>query len=810
MYKLYVIFIILVGQLSASQVLLTEQEKLFINNNPVITLGGGESFEPYLIKNQNGTLSGYDIDILKLIEEKTGLNIEVKLGNWADIQNQSKMRALDGLCTTNKSDKRAKYYNFSNKYFTYTPLVIIKEGNPKNIYAYKDLEGKTVAIQKENHGFENIAKSLRDIKILYYDSMHDLIKAVVSSEVDFTIFEETAFYLASEIGLESFIDHSITIGETQEMVFCLRNDSPELLSIVNKGLNAISIVEYKEIRDKWMGRRVSQKQISEVSYSSKEKAYLNEKKVIKMCVDPDWMPFTKILDGKQIGMSADLNKLISERLPIPIELVQTDIWSETLDFAKQRKCDIVDLAVETPSRKKYLNFTSTFINVPLIIVTKYDVRFINDIKTLKNKEIAIPKGYAFIEILKQKHPFLNIVEVGTIHDGLQMVKDGILFGYIGTLPSVAYSFKENFTGELKVTGKLDFTLDMGSAVRDDDQILFNIMQKAISSIPQEDIDNIINKWITVSYEEKVDYTLLKNILIVIGILISLFLYRYYILNRAKNKLEFLVANKTKEITSINKNLELKITQEVEKSKRIEKQLFESEKLASMGEMIGNIAHQWRQPLATISMDVANMKVSKELDELSDREFLESCDSIEKNAQYLSTTIDDFRKYIKADRKQTLFSLKDELESVKHLVESSLKSHYIILTIELESDIQIYGYENDLLQCFINIINNAQDALIDKDDNKYVLISVVKRTDSIELSIKDSGGGISKNIIDKIFEPYFTTKHKSQGTGLGLHMTYDLIVNGMNGAIEVNNINFEHNGKKLQGAEFIISLPISKV
>ena len=235
-------------------------------------------------------------------------------------------------------------------------------------------------------------------------------------------------------------------------------------------------------------------------------------------------------------------------------------------------------------------------------------------------------------------------------------------------------------------------------------------------------------------------------------------------------------------------------------------IIEQSKMVSMGEMIGNIAHQWRQPLSVIATASTGMKLQKEFDILSDEEFYNFCDSINNNAQYLSKTIDDFKNFIKGDMSKNIFVLKDEIDSFLNLVDASIKSHNLNVILELDETIKINGFQNELTQSLINIFNNSKDVLVEKEiEEKLIFISTFTKKDKIIIKIKDNGGGIPKDIISKVFEPYFTTKHQSQGTGLGLHMTYSLIVDGMDGTIEVNNSSYEYNGNKYIGAEFIISL-----
>jgi two-component system, LuxR family, sensor kinase FixL len=238
-----------------------------------------------------------------------------------------------------------------------------------------------------------------------------------------------------------------------------------------------------------------------------------------------------------------------------------------------------------------------------------------------------------------------------------------------------------------------------------------------------------------------------------------------------------------------------------------KLLQEQAKLASMGEMIGNIAHQWRQPLSIISTGATGLKLQKEYNTLSDEQFNQTCDAINDNAQYLSKTIDDFRDFIKGERKLTKFKLVDTIESFLHLVEGTIKDNDITIVKNIQEDIIINSYPNELTQCFINIFNNAKDALKEIKDDRYYFISAKIENNEVIIAFKDNAGGIPEDILTKVFEPYFTTKHQAQGTGLGLSMTYNLITSGMNGTIEAENINYEYKGNKYIGAELLIKLPL---
>ena len=241
----------------------------------------------------------------------------------------------------------------------------------------------------------------------------------------------------------------------------------------------------------------------------------------------------------------------------------------------------------------------------------------------------------------------------------------------------------------------------------------------------------------------------------------------------------------------------------------QKYLIQSEKLASMGEMIGNIAHQWRQPLSIISTYATGMQMQKEYKILTDDMFSKACNSINENAQYLSKTIDDFRNFLEGDSLKRKFNLSDTIESFMNLVKPSIKSYDISVEVNTQDVIELDSFENELIQCLINIFNNAKDALLEnQNQNKHILVDIAKKSSDITISIQDNAGGIPNNIIEKVFEPYFTTKDKSQGTGLGLHMSYKLVSELMMGTLTVSNRVYVRNNIEYKGAYFTITLPLT--
>ena len=241
-----------------------------------------------------------------------------------------------------------------------------------------------------------------------------------------------------------------------------------------------------------------------------------------------------------------------------------------------------------------------------------------------------------------------------------------------------------------------------------------------------------------------------------------------------------------------------ITQE----KESEKLIVQQSKLVAMGEMIGNIAHQWRQPLASISMQANNILADIDFDQLNSKETKKSMHGVLEQTQHLSNTIETFRDFIKGSKETKDVVLQDTIKNSIHIVSATLKNNYINVEQNLDNDnsILINIVENELTQVLINVINNAKDALLTKgSEDKKIIIALQKKSDYALITIEDNAGGIPENILPRIFEPYFTTKHPTQGTGLGLHISYKIITETLSGKLYAQNTQ--------NGAKFFIELPL---
>jgi signal transduction histidine kinase len=281
-----------------------------------------------------------------------------------------------------------------------------------------------------------------------------------------------------------------------------------------------------------------------------------------------------------------------------------------------------------------------------------------------------------------------------------------------------------------------------------------------------------------------------------------------IIKTLNDTLEVKVKEKTKALQLLNNNLQQKVEQEVENNRKKDQQLIQQSRYAALGEMIGNIAHQWRQPLSAISTTASASKLEVSVDIASKEDVLKSYDNILHYVHFLNQTIEDFRGFFRKDLVQEEFNIIDSINNTLKIVNASFKDNEIkIMTHFTHETLLAKGSSSELSQVFINILNNAKDIMVEKKikDKKLSIFATLKNENSV-VYILDNGGGIPSHLIEKVFDPYFTTKHKSQGTGIGLYMSKEIIEKKYNGFLSVFNETLLVQQEQLQGANFKIEIP----
>ncbi|MGR9116566.1 MAG: sensor histidine kinase [Gammaproteobacteria bacterium] len=272
------------------------------------------------------------------------------------------------------------------------------------------------------------------------------------------------------------------------------------------------------------------------------------------------------------------------------------------------------------------------------------------------------------------------------------------------------------------------------------------------------------------------------------------------LEHYNEELEQEVARRTQQLDELNHSLDQRVKDEVAQRQKQEELLIHQSRLAAMGEMIGAIAHQWRQPLNALGLVLQNIELTHKRGKLDDDFMSRSLEKSERLINKMSTTIDDFRNFFKPNKHAERFYICEVIDSVTELLDATLRNSNISLTLDCDSRLSIKGFQGEFSQVMLNLLNNAKDTLQERKTPAPKINIEVKRhrPGRILVKVSDNAGGIPEQIRHKIYDPYFSTRPEGKGTGIGLYMSKMIVENNMNGSLKAYN--------DKEGAVFVIEIP----
>ncbi len=511
-----------------------------------------------------------------------------------------------------------------------------------------------------------------------------------------------------------------------------------------------------------------------------EKNYLNNIKIVKMCNNPNWPPIEFAQDdnlNKMNGIAIDVLKEIEQKLNIKFQNVATKNWSESQKYLKEKRCDILPCAIETQSRKKYANFTQPYLSLPLAIFTTKDKPLISSLDEIIDKTWTRKKGSGLISQIQESYPKMKVFETIDNTEALKLVNDGEYYFTIATIPVASHIISKYMLSNLQISGYTDMKFDLSIAVRDDDILLLSILNKTLSDTSNQKLKDILKKWVSSPIKEPItDYIFIGQIFLIFTLIVLILLF--FLLRESKLK---------KEILELNTFLEQRIEDEVIKNQEQQVMMLQQSRLAQIGEMLSMIAHQWRQPLNILSVNASLLELRIQRNKIDNEFFKGKLKIIIANSEHLSSTIDDFRDFFKPNKIEKEITYCEIIKNVLDIIKESIIQKNIILKEDLNCNTVFKAYSNEIKQVILNLIKNSEDILLDKEiKNRYIKIKTYKESDEFILEISDNGGGIDEKIIDKIFDPYFSTKSQKDGTGLGLYMSKIIIENHCGGKLTVSN------------------------
>lgn len=498
----------------SSSIILTAEEQAWLENHSRLTIALDDSNPPMNFRQDDGQYAGISVEYLRVIGEKIGIKINFWGSTWDKALRRALDHEVDGIMTASVKEDRKPYLNFTDPYVT-TPVVMATLKDFKKIDSLGDFDGMTIAVVRGTIRTSMLNEYCPNSLVLEVDSPDKGIKLLSEGKV-------TAFFDDLPVVQHSIESNLLTNLKIALLYYSdagaarvgLRNDHPELLSIFNKAIAGISEEEHRGIRSKWFTLSEGAVIEHELKLTDSEKNWLKEHPIIRVATDPEWRPIEFLdNDGEFKGIAIDYLKRIEGRLGVKFEIVRGYSWAELIEKGKTRELDMFSCVTATPERKKYLLFTEPYLSFPGAIFTRNNTPYIGNLRELDNKKVAVVNGYAFHDFLRRNNPDIDLVTVDSTRAGLQMLEEDKVTAYVGNLLVSSYYIAERGSISLKVAGETPFRYDLGFATRSDWPEFSVILQKALNSLSADDKQQIYKRWVSFSYEKKVDKKIILQIIV---------------------------------------------------------------------------------------------------------------------------------------------------------------------------------------------------------------------------------------------------------------------------------------------------------
>jgi diguanylate cyclase (GGDEF)-like protein len=541
---------------------LNSDQRQFLAELGPVRIGLISDYAPFSFRD-NGKFQGLTIDILNRLKDLTGLQVVPVGGHWSELLSMLREGDIDVLSNMSINQDRLAFTEFTQPYYT-IPEVAFSTDKTLRVRDLSDLEGYQVGLGSNIYYEDSVTRVLAP-NTHTYTTQEEMYRALADGQVEVILAAlPNGNFWIRKLGISGVHiagELSLAGRRGEDLRFGTRKSLAPLAIILDQALAAISPTEKRTIEDRWMGvasnydlNTDDTPNHGKVRFSPTEQAWLDKRQhQISYCMDNEWLPLEGLDNSKHhAGLSAEVLRLFRERSMIRFQRVATKSWAESLEAAKNRTCDLLSMAMKTPGRVQYLNFTAPYLQIPNIILGRINSPYIESVDDLRGRPVGIVRGYSFAELLSARHPDIKLVEVNNEAEGMRLLQDGRLAGFITTLATASYSMQKLGLADLKVIGRIPEDWSVSIATRNDEPVLLGIMQKLVASITPEDHRNLENGWRNIRIDQPVNYSLIWQLLAIGIFAASLLIYWNRKLGRLNRDLES--ANQALAQLSVTDNL----------------------------------------------------------------------------------------------------------------------------------------------------------------------------------------------------------------------------------------------------------------
>jgi len=728
-----------------SQDFLSMEQKQWLYENQPIQLAVDSFNPPMNYLNQQKEIVGLTIDYMNFIEDQLGIEFEYITGTWAEGLDKAIKHEVDGIVNASIKEERKPYLNFTDPYFN-TPDALLTLSDTPLFQSPDSFSGKPVAVIRGSARKEVFLNYSPDSEILEVDTLEEGVVAVL---------EQTAVGFLDEMAvIENLLDqYFVSNVKLNSVIFFpelgtahigVRNDDIQLVTILNLAIDQLTPSDHERIRARYLHQDDNRGILVDPGFTRQEREWLKAHPVIKVGEDDAWAPIQFSDNGTPSGISLEYLNLLEPVMGVEFQIEQNQ-WQQILNQIQNKKLDILSCARQTPDRDVYLNFTDPYLTLPIVMLGRGDFTLIRP-QNFDRYRIGLLQGYAAEELFSIHYPEVPYQGYIDLEQGIKALQNNEVDILIENQLAINHYLLDKRILGLQIIGDLPFSYDLGMGVRKDWPLLVSILNKSLNTLTEEQHLAIYQKWNYIAIKKEVDYKRIFILTLIFSfLLIILSLWTVLVSRRARLR---------------------------------SRQLEDSRRMEAIGKMAGGIVHDFKNLLMGISGYTELLKMG-ELTDKQEKEFLDQILEAVDSGTELTNQILLYTRGNESDFQEINVSL--IMNNIKDILSHSSK---LILHInsDIDSNCYMYGDAAQIKQLILNLGTNAIQAM---EESKRKVLSLTLRelpeSNSLLIRIEDSGSGIPNKIKNKIFDPYFSTRKRDKGTGLGL-ATVDRIIKNHKGRL----------------------------
>ena len=734
--------ILLIPLLGFSALDLTPAEQAFLKEHPVVRTQcshGSPAFEQI----ENGRPTGYIVEYLRLLSQTAGFEIDFGEGMhvWEETQQKFRDREIDILTGTVDTGRDKKAALFSKPYLYFHRVYVVRK-DARDVRSPEDLIGRTVSAIRGLSFVDVWRERYPGIHLLMVDSDEEALRAVADGRADATVtLKSTCDYFTARSGF-----YNLRVGGTDKGTqwlgngfrVAVRSDWPELQSIINKAMDAIPQKSLEALWNDWFD---PDDFVARIVFSPEEQEFIRTHPVLCYSTLLDAPPLEHSNGrGECVGLTHDYMRFVEQKTGIRMEHVPAKNRAEKFENLTAGRCDFLPtFSPYDVSQNDFLK-TDVYMDFPLVIATRIDVPYVNTLNALDGHRVGLVTRLGVLKKYKQQFPKVEFISCSSVGEGLKKLSQGELFGVIGPQPVVAHQIQELYLGNLKITGTLDESLSLCALVRKEQAPLQSILNKVFRSVSPEEKERMLNRWLSIRFEQGFDYRLFWKILGVAGLVFLVVFARYQIARRYNRKLEAL-------------------------NRKLERSLEERDRIMSV------ISHDLRQPVYGYNRFLALLQ--KGGIDLSSEEGQRILIQSRQRGELAIESMENLLARLSAGRSgrhSVALSPYRAVEDCRELLAASLENKQLTINNRMDPELRIVADEQRLTAVLRNLLNNA---IKFSRPGQSIEVGAVAEEGGLRFSVCDHGVGMNTETIQKILSDELIESTRGtegeRGSGMGLRL-----------------------------------------